>query len=92
MYVFLIGIMFIPNQWRHVLLSRTDSVVKEVAGFTAAGWSARGLMEGGEGWAGPETDLRKSLGLNLSFEISECAVNAVIRSTFTPMTAGLSGG
>lgn len=49
MYVFLVGIMFIPDQWRHGLLSRTDRVVKKVAGVTAAGWSARGLMEGGEG-------------------------------------------
>lgn len=39
MCVFLIGIVFIPDQWRHVLLSRTDRVVKEVIGFTAAGWS-----------------------------------------------------
>lgn len=49
MYLFLIGIMFIPDQWNHILLSRTDRVVKEVTGFTAAGWSAHGLMEGGEG-------------------------------------------
>lgn len=49
MYVFLIGIVFIPDQWRHALLGRTDRVAKEVTGFTAAGWSACGLMEGGEG-------------------------------------------